>query len=588
MMAMPPTAPVPSLRGLWPFVQPYRWQVVLALFFLLMAAATTLAFPWALRHLIDDGLVASRQEEALLTGFVELMGVAMALAVFSAARYFTVSWLGEHVTADVRQRVYAHVIQQSPAFFETTQAGEILSRLGQDATLIHTVVGSSLSMGLRNLVMGTGALVMLVWINPWMMLKVAAVLLAVVLPSIYLGRRVRRLSRASQDREADTSALAGEVLNAIPVVQSYVAEDREALRFSQLSRQAMSAALRRIRARSLLVLFIMAASSAVLLWGLYLGTLSVRQGDTTPGELGQTLVYVLLLASALGVLGEVYGDVLRAAGATERLLELLQTRSDIQPPAAPISFPESEGGVNVTLDHLVFAYPSRPQRPVLNSLSAHVHAGQTIALVGQSRTGKSTLFALLSRFYDPQAGRILMNGLPLTSLDPRDLRHHISLVPQEPIIFSGSVLDNIRYGVPDATPAQIEAAAQAAYADEFIAHLPQGYHTDLGNRGIRLSGGQRQRIAIARAILKDAPLLLLDEATSALDAHSERMVQAALQAAMKGRTTLVIAHRLATVMNADAIWVLDQGQLVEQGTHQALIEQGGLYSKLAALQFGQP
>jgi ATP-binding cassette subfamily B protein len=585
---MPPSVTAHSLRRLWPFVRPYRWQVVLALFFLFLAAATTLAFPWALRRLIDDGLVAGRHDAALLRGFVEMMVVALALAVFSAARYFTVSWLGEHVTADVRQRVYAHVIQQSPAFFEAIRAGEILSRLGQDATLIHTVVGSSLSMGLRNLVMGTGALVMLVWINPWMMLKVAAVLVAVVLPSIYLGRRVRRLSRASQDREADTSALAGEVLNAIPVVQSYVAEEREAQRFGHLSRQAMGTALRRIRARSLLVLFIMGASSAVLLWGLYLGTLSVRQGDTTAGELGQTLLYVLLLASALGVLGEVYGDVLRAAGATERLLELLQTRSDILPPAEPIAFPESDGGVNVTLDHLVFAYPSRPERPVLKSLSAQIRAGQTIALVGQSGAGKSTLFALLSRFYDPQGGLVLMNGAPVTRLDPRDLRRHISLVPQDPIIFSGSVLDNIRYGVPDATPAQIEVAAQAAYADEFIAQLPQGYHTDLGNRGIRLSGGQRQRIAIARAILKNAPLLLLDEATSALDAHSERMVQAALQVAMKGRTTLVIAHRLATVMKADVIWVLDQGQVVEQGTHQALIEQGGLYSKLAALQFGQP
>ena len=585
---MPPSVTAPSLRRLWPFVRPYRWQVVLALFFLFLAAATTLAFPWALRRLIDDGLVAGRHDAALLRGFVEMMVVALALAVFSAARYFTVSWLGEHVTADVRQRVYAHVIQQSPAFFEAIRAGEILSRLGQDATLIHTVVGSSLSMGLRNLVMGTGALVMLVWINPWMMLKVAAVLVAVVLPSIYLGRRVRRLSRASQDREADTSALAGEVLNAIPVVQSYVAEEREAQRFGHLSRQAMGTALRRIRARSLLVLFIMGASSAVLLWGLYLGTLSVRQGDTTAGELGQTLLYVLLLASALGVLGEVYGDVLRAAGATERLLELLQTRSDILSPAEPIAFPESDGGVNVTLDHVVFAYPSRPERLVLKSLSAQIRAGQTIALVGQSGAGKSTLFALLSRFYDPQGGLVLMNGAPVTRLDPRDLRRHISLVPQDPIIFSGSVLDNIRYGVPDATPAQIEVAAQAAYADEFIAQLPQGYHTDLGNRGIRLSGGQRQRIAIARAILKNAPLLLLDEATSALDAHSERMVQAALQVAMKGRTTLVIAHRLATVMKADVIWVLDQGQVVEQGTHQALIEQGGLYSKLAALQFGQP
>ena len=577
-----------SLRGLWPFVRPYRWQVVLALVLLLMAAATTLAFPWALRRLIDEGMVAGASPNALLLGFAELLGVALALAIFSAARYYTVSWLGEHITADVRQSVYAHVIEQSPAFFETTHAGEVLSRLGQDATLIHTVVGSSLSMGLRNLVMGTGALIMLVWTNPWMMLKVAAVLLAVVLPSVYLGRGVRRLSRANQDREADASALAGEVLNAIPVVQSYVAEQREAQRFSVKSQHTLHTALRRIRARSLLVLFIMGASSVVLLWGLYLGTLSVREGTTTAGELGQTLVYVLLLASALGVLGEVMGDVQRAAGATERLMELLHTRSDIQPPANPLTLPWPEQGVSVRIDHLVFAYPSRPDRIVLNQLNATVSAGQTIALVGPSGAGKSSLFALLSRFYDAQAGQILLDGVPIHHLDPQDLRRHISLVPQEPVIFSGSVLDNIRYGAPQATLADVQAAARAAYADEFIDQLPEGYHTDLGNRGIRLSGGQRQRIAIARAILKNAPLLLLDEATSALDAHSERMVQAALQSAMKGRTTLVIAHRLATVMRADVIWVLDHGRLVEQGTHQALIQQAGLYAKLAALQFDSP
>ncbi len=558
----------------------------MALFFLLMAAATTLAFPWALRRLIDEGLATTASPDGLLLGFAELLAVALVLAVFSAARYYTVSWLGEHVTADVRQRVYAHVIEQSPAFFETTHAGEVLSRLGQDATLIHTVVGSSLSMGLRNLVMGIGALIMLVWTNPWMMLKVAAVLLAVVLPSVVLGRRVRRLSRANQDREADASAVAAEVLNAIPVVQSYVAEQREARRFAAMSVQALGTALSRIRARALLVLFIMGASSVVLLWGLYLGTLSVRDGTTTAGELGQTLVYVLLLGSALGVLGEVYGDVLRAAGATERLMELLQTRSDIQPPAHPQTLRWPDNGLSVRVEQLVFAYPSRPDRAVLNQLNVQVTAGQTVALVGPSGAGKSSLFALLSRFYDPQAGHILLDGVPIESLDPRDLRRHISLVPQEPVIFSGSVLENIRYGVPDATQAQVEAAAQAAYADEFIHQLPQGYLTDLGDRGIRLSGGQRQRLAIARAILKNAPLLLLDEATSALDAHSERMVQAALQTAMKGRTTLVIAHRLATVVRADVIWVLDQGRVVEQGTHQSLIQQGGLYAKLAALQFG--
>ena len=584
---MSPPTTVQSLRGLGPFVRPYRWQVGVAVFFLLMAAAATLAFPWTLRRLIDEGLSASATGDVLSQGFVQLFFVAMALAVFSAARYYTVSWLGEHITADVRQQVYAHVIRQSPTFFETTHAGEVLSRLSNDATLVHTVVGSSLSMGLRNLVMGAGALAMLVWTSPLLMLKVIGVLLVVVLPMVYLGRRVRRLSRASQDREADASALAAEVLNAIPVVQSYVAEQREAEHFAKMSRQALGAAVRRIRARSVLVLFIMAASSAVLLWGLYLGTLSVKEGATTAGELGQTLVYVLLLASAFGVLGEVYGDLLRAAGATERLMELLQTRSDIQTPVHPQRSPWPTGGSRLSFEQVAFAYPSRPDHAVLKELIAQVEPGQTVALVGPSGAGKSSLFALLSRFYDPQSGRIVLDGVPIADMDLHDLRQRIGWVSQESIIFSGSILDNIRYGAPHATREQVIEAARAAYADEFIDQLPQTYDTYLGDRGVRLSGGQRQRIAIARAILKNAPLLLLDEATSALDAHSERMVQAALAIAMKGRTTLVIAHRLATVKQADVIWVLDQGRLVERGTHQSLIQSGGIYAKLAALQFGE-
>ena len=590
LLPMSLSTSAPSLCRLWPFVRPYRTQLALAILFLLMAAAATLVFPWSLRRVIDGGMAAGAPDDLLLHSFVELLAVASAVALFSAARYYTVSWLGEHITSDVRQRVYAHVIQQSPTFFETIHAGEILSRLGQDTTLIHTVLGSSFSMGLRNLVMGAGAMVMLVWTNPWTMLKVVTVLLLVVLPIVYWGRRVRRLSRASQDREADTHAVAGEVLNAIGVVQSYVAEQREAGRFVLLSRQSLGAALRRIRARAQLVFFIMVASSAVLLWGLYLGTLSVRQGAISPGELGQTLVYVLLLASAFGVLGEVYGDVLRAAGAAERLVEILETRSEIQAPVHPSVLPALQGGegANLAFEDVVFAYPSRPDHPIVNRLHAQVAAGQTIALVGPSGAGKTSLFALMSRFYDPQEGQILMQGVPIASLDPHELRRHISLVPQEPVIFSGSILENIRYGNPDATLAEVTYAAQAAYADEFIDQLPEGYNTHLGDRGVRLSGGQRQRIAIARAILKNAPVLLLDEATSALDAHSERMVQAALHTAMVGRTTLVIAHRLATVTRADEIWVLDHGCIVEQGTHHELLRSGGLYAKLAVLQFENP
>jgi ATP-binding cassette subfamily B protein len=574
-----------SLSGLLPFIRPYRLQVVLASLFLLLAAATTLAFPLALKVLIDQGLVATASSDVLAERFFELFLVAAALAFFSAGRFYTVSWLGEKITADVKNKVYGHVLEQSPTFFETTQSGEVLSRLTSDTTLVQTVVGSSLSMGLRNLVMGLGAVGMLVWTNPWLMLQVIGLLVVVVLPSVYLGRRVRRLSRASQDRVADSSAIASEVLNAISVVQSYTAEKREADRFTSSTAQALGTALRRTRARSFLVGFIILASSAALLWGLYLGALSVRAGHTTAGELGQTIVYVILLASAFAVLGEVYGDVLRAAGATERLMELLHTRSDVSSPQQPQRAAWPVNGSSLVLRRVSFNYPSRPTQQALNGLSGEVRPGQTVAIVGPSGGGKTTLFSLLMRFYVPQQGEVLLDGVPIAQMDLHDLRQRIGVVPQEAVVFSGTVTDNIRYGKPDATLAEVMAAADAAFAQEFISDLPQGYDTYLGDRGVRLSGGQRQRIAIARAILKNPPLLLLDEATSALDANSERMVQAALETAMQGRTTLVIAHRLATVQRADCIWVLDKGQLVEQGTHAELIARGGLYASLAALQF---
>jgi len=574
-----------SLSGLLPFIRPYRLQVVLASLFLLLAAATTLAFPLALKVLIDQGLVAEAGSDVLAERFFELFLVAAALAFFSAGRFYTVSWLGEKITADVKNKVYAHVLEQSPTFFETTQSGEVLSRLTSDTTLVQTVVGSSLSMGLRNLVMGAGAVGMLVWTNPWLMLQVIGLLVVVVFPSVYLGRRVRRLSRASQDRVADSSAIASEVLNAISVVQSYTAEKREADRFTTSTAQALGTALRRTRARAFLVGFIILASSAALLWGLYLGTLSVRAGHTTAGELGQTIVYVILLASAFAVLGEVYGDVLRAAGATERLMELLHTRSDVSSPQQPQRAAWPVNGSSLVLRDVNFNYPSRPSQQALNGLIGEVRPGHTVAVVGPSGAGKSTLFSLLMRFYAPQQGDVLLDGVPIAQMDLHDLRQRIGVVPQDAVVFSGSVLENIRYGKPNATLAEVMAAAEAAFAQEFITELPQGYDTYLGDRGVRLSGGQRQRIAIARAILKNPPLLLLDEATSALDANSERMVQAALETAMQGRTTLVIAHRLATVQRADCIWVLDKGQLVEQGTHAELIARGGLYASLAALQF---
>jgi len=574
-----------SLSGLFPFIRPYRLQVAFAGIFLTLAAGTTLAFPWALRTLIDQGLGDQATPDVLATKFFELFLVAAALAVFSAARFYTVSWLGERITADVKNKVYAHDLRQSPTFFETTQSGEVLSRLTSDTTLVQTVVGSSLSMGLRNMVMGIGAMGMLVWTNPWLMLQVIGVLAVVIFPSVYLGRRVRRLSRASQDRVADSSAIASEVLNAIPVVQSYTAETREAQRFTTSTAQALGTALRRIRARSVLVGFIIMTSSAALLWGLYLGTLSVRAGTTTAGELGQTVVYVILLASAFAVLGEVYGDILRAAGATERLMELLHSQSDVQSPQHPQRAPWPDKGSSLVLRDVNFNYPSRPSQLALNGLTGEVHAGQTVAIVGPSGAGKTTLFSLLMRFHAPQHGDVLLDGVAVDHMDLTDLRQRIGVVPQEAVVFSGTVMENIRYGKPEATDQEVQAAAEAAFAQEFIAELPQGYETYLGDRGVRLSGGQRQRIAIARAILKNPPLLLLDEATSALDAHSERMVQAALEKAMQGRTTLVIAHRLATVQRADCIWVLDKGKLVEQGTHEELIAKAGLYASLAALQF---
>lgn len=577
-----------SLSGLLPFLKPYRGRIALAMLFLVLAALATLAFPLALRGLIDGGLVKTDKGEqmmALRTHFAELFAVAIALGLFSAARFYMVTWLGERITADLRNAVYHHVLRQSPEFFETTQTGEVLSRLTADTTLVQTVVGSSLSMGLRNVVMGIGALTILIWTNPVVMLQVLAVLVLIVLPSVWFGRRVRKLSRASQDRVADSSAIAAEILNAIPVVQSYTAEDREAERFTVSTTDAFDTAVRRAKARAALVAFIIIATSAALLWGLYQGTQAVSMGRISAGHLGQTVVYVIILAGAFAILGEVYGDLLRAAGATERLMELLNTQSPIKTPPNPLPAPVPLAGSAVLFEAVNFHYPSRPTQQALESFSLDVQPGHTVAIVGPSGAGKSTVFQLLLRYYDPQSGRMAIDGVDTRQMSLQTLRQRIGIVPQDAVIFSNNAMENIRYGRPDASDAEVVAAAKAAFADSFITELPQGYETFLGERGVRLSGGQRQRIAIARAMLKNPPLLLLDEATSALDAESERMVQAALESAMRGRTTLVIAHRLATVQKADLIVVLDHGRLVERGTHAELVARGGVYAGLAALQF---
>ena len=587
----PPAARLRPLRSLAPVLWRYRARIGLALLFLLLAAASTLALPYAVRLLVDGGLALPAGTEvgerllAVRQHFLLLFGVAVALGIFTAARFYMVTWIGERVTTDLRQAVYAHVLQQSPQFFETLKTGEVLSRLTTDTTVIQNAVGSSISMGLRNSVLFVGGLVMLIATSPRLMLTVAGIIVAVVLPAVLIGRRVRKLSRASQDRIADTSGIAGEILNAIPVVQSFTQERAEAARFSRANEQAFTTSIRRTGLRSMLTAFVIIGVFGSLLWGLYGGVQAVLAGRISAGQLSQTALYIAVVAGSVAVLAEVWGELLRAAGATERLMELLGARSAVSNPPAPQSLPPSRGGLRVAFDAVRFIYPSRPLQPVLDALSLAIEPGQTVALVGPSGAGKTTIFQLLQRFYDIDGGSITVDGTNLRALSLADLRARIAVVPQEPVIFSGTVLENIRYGRADASDDEALAAARAAFVEDFVRKLPDGYATFVGERGLRLSGGQRQRVAIARAMVKNAPLLLLDEATSALDAESERAVQAALQVAMQGRTTIVIAHRLATVQRVDRIFVLDHGRIVDAGTHAELISRGGLYARLAALQF---
>lgn len=582
---------IATLIGLLPFLRPYRRQFILAGIALVIAACATLTIPYAFRQMIDMGFSkigdgGTHGIEHVNLTFLALFGVAVILGIATAARFYMVSWIGERVTADIRSAVYAHVVTQSPEFFETTQTGEVLSRLTTDTTLIQAVVGTSISLALRNLLLFIGGLVMLFITSPLLSSIIIVMLVLVILPIILFGRRVRKLSRDSQDRIADASAVAGEILNAMPTVQAYTHEHIEAQRFATTVEHAFSTAMRRIRARSLLTMIAILLIFGAIVFVLWLGAHAVMQGEMTGGKLGQFILYASIVAGAIGALSEVLGEAQRAAGATERLLELISVQSPITTPAQPLPLPlEDTHGARITLENILFHYPSRPQTAALSQLNLEVKAGETVALVGSSGAGKTTLFQLLLRFYDPQLGSIKIDGVDIRDLDLHTLRDTIGIVPQDTVIFSANAMENIRYGRVDACDEDVILAAKMAAAHEFIERLPEGYKSFLGERGVRLSGGQKQRIAIARALLKNPRLMLLDEATSALDAESERLVQQALESAMQGRTTIIIAHRLATVQRADRIIVLEHGQVVEIGTHASLMKQAGVYAKLASLQF---
>ncbi len=579
---------VASLKDLWPFLRPYRMQASIAFILLCLASGTLLLVPLAFRDLIDFGFGTAKTGAAshinLNSHFGILFGLAAFWALMVASRYFTVSWIGESVTVDLRSAVYGRVLTQSPQFFETLQTGEVLSRLTGDTTLIQTVVGSSASMGLRSLFQFIGGMIMLAVTSFYLFSINVGLMICLILPIMLIGRSVKKLSRESQDRIADSSAMAGEILNAMPTVQSYTQEQREIGRFRKSAELSFTTAIRRVRVRALLTAIIITAVMGTIIFVLWLGARQVSQGTMTGGELASFVLYAAMVAGSVSTMAEVWGDVMRAAGATERLLELLHAEPAIAEPPAPQLLKNSSQAA-IQFNDVSFNYPSRPNTLALNHISLNITAGETIALVGPSGAGKTTMFQLLLRFYDVQTGNITINGQDIRELTLETLRHMIAIVPQDPVIFSANVMDNIRYGRHDATDAEVIAAAESAQVAQFVRQLPQAYTTFLGERGTRLSGGQRQRIAIARAILKDAPLLLLDEATSALDAESEILVQQGLNAAMQGRTTLIIAHRLATVQKANRIVVMENGQIVEIGNAAELRNQDGLYARLASLQF---
>jgi ATP-binding cassette subfamily B protein len=571
------------LGALLPLLRPYRGVLLLALLALLVAAAAQLSLPIALRYLIDRGMSAGDTATINLY-FLAFAGAAAVYGGFAALRFYLVSWLGERVVADLRSAVYRNVIRMDPSFFEVTRSGEVLSRLTADTTLVQSIAGVNLSITLRSAISLLGSLVMLAFTSAKLTGIIVVLMPIVLAPMLLLGRRVRTLSRASQDRIADTSGLAGETLNAIQTVQAYTLEQANSARYTRAVEDSFAVAIRRSRVRAALTALATLLVFGAITFVLWIGAHWVIDGTMSGGQLGQFLLYAVFAAVAAASLSEMWGEVQRASGAMERLVELQDARPMIQAPPDPTPLPTPGRGA-IRFEQVGFRYPSRPDSRALDGFDLAIAPGETVAFVGPSGAGKSTVFQLLLRFYDPQQGRVLVDGVDLSRADPQAVRERIGLVPQETTLFATSARENIRFGRPGACDADVEAAARAAAADEFILRLPEGYESFLGERGTRLSGGQRQRIAIARAVLRDPPILLLDEATSALDAESERLVQQALERLMQHRTTIIIAHRLATVLKADRIVVMDHGRIVQVGTHAELLRGSELYARLAALQF---